>query len=222
MEIFTWTGLGINTATLKLWHKKYSPSPIQRWPRLAILRPLRQTRFVIHIQDAKLYYDTKINRYHIPQRRRRRGSARRLGWERSGGLSGDIEPPSFFSWLQSNPFFCSPEQVRGSREASAAQAQGCFLHVGHSRHRLVAAWVWSSRRLMMQGGVYQLIREVRPRVIKYTWLAPPWRTEAKKTCQSGKNWNNIYIQSRLSGFVVDPCLVCSCVNNVGHADLLYF
>ncbi|TNN51491.1 hypothetical protein EYF80_038341 [Liparis tanakae] len=28
---------------------------------------------------------------------------------------------------------------------------------------------------------YQLMREVRPRVMKYTWLAPPARTEAKKT-----------------------------------------
>jgi hypothetical protein len=28
---------------------------------------------------------------------------------------------------------------------------------------------------------YQLIREVRPRVMKYTWLAPPERTEAKNT-----------------------------------------
>lgn len=51
---------------------------------------------------------------------------------------------------------------------------------------IVICWsllkVWSSCWLVWWDVVdYQLMREVRPRVIKYTWLAPPGRTEAKKT-----------------------------------------
>lgn len=47
---------------------------------------------------------------------------------------------------------------------------------------------------------YQLMREVRPRVMKYTWLAPPWRTDAKKTCvdetvaESGGLSSRIYME----------------------------
>lgn len=43
--------------------------------------------------------------------------------------------------------------------------------------------------------VYQLMRDVRPRVMKYTWLAPPGRTEAKKTW----NWKNTQSEKVFGG-----------------------
>lgn len=41
--------------------------------------------------------------------------------------------------------------------------------------------IWSPLSCVWRGVHYQLMRDVRPRVMKYTWLAPPGRTEAKKT-----------------------------------------
>lgn len=83
--------------------------------------------------------------------------------------------PSFQLILIYSPIRCFvilPEQVerklRGNASSGSGSRRFLFIGVGHShnRHLLVTARVWSSGRLMLEDVVYQLMREVRPRVIK--------------------------------------------------------
>lgn len=63
-----------------------------------------------------------------------------------------------------------------------AQAPGLFSSSSLSVIvTIVMCWSLLGYGSSRSGVDYQLIREVRPRVMKYTWLAPPGRTDAKKT-----------------------------------------
>lgn len=49
---------------------------------------------------------------------------------------------------------------------------------------------WRGRRV---GGVYQFIMEFLFKVMKKTWLLPPDRTEAKKTCQQNRRQTDVSV-----------------------------
>lgn len=101
--------------------------------------------------------DLAIDRRQIPAQR----SAQRLGDRKGSGETNMGVTPHLVLWLQSNPLFCFIYLfIYITRTWHNAPAQVLCLH----RHRvIVAISVWSHWPARQD---YQLMRDVRPSVIK--------------------------------------------------------
>lgn len=145
-----------------MWHVQCSPSSTQAGALI-----LWQTPFpFIRVQDANkkiLLWHKDLPPTH-PSRR-----AERFLLLYSLNLRALTHRP--VSWLQST-FFCFTLFAR--EEAAVVVSAEKLLRLGASSSSLTVT-------IFIRKSSYQLMRDVRPRVIKYTWLAPPGRTEAKKT-----------------------------------------